>query len=354
MCVFSADNVPVRAIDDGQESPSLQHLLTSDMVDDTCRIRLWVEQRRDGGFWEAEKDHPRLQMPIGLGRPRRPTKRESFGGVRLACMSEMPPWDMQQPLVWGAAGGEIPHPNNSHGQQSAAAVGTEMEMEEDELSIVSGEDDAVGAAGITAHVDDDHSDPAGTTRGRETRILVFLKTVGFGNTMEAGAATAAAVRHRGVGDVGGVSSGSRSSTWGPKYLTHAILRASSPLRTLFELAADRLGDGTRPEDLGAYLEDLPCAWQDTVKEQQPAKAAQAGQVDPVWRATTCRQLPWVGRGGKTCAISSLCVIPFCVVEVLVVLPWLRLCSPCFFLVPIYSKLVKHVQRLAALACAHRQ
>lgn len=289
MLVCSADSVSVRAIDDGQESPSLQRLLTGDMVDDTCRVRLWVEQRRDGGFWEAEKDHPRLQMPIGLGRPRRPTKQESFGGVRLTCMSEMPPWDMQQPLLWGAAGGEAFHPNISNGQQSvAAAAEIDMGMDDDELVIESEEGDALGAAGMAAEVGDGNSNSAGTSRDKKTRILVFLKTVGFGNTIEAGTATAApAVRHRDVGDADSVGSGSRSNTWGPKYLTHAILRPSSPLRSLFELAADRLRDGTRPEDLEAYLEDLPCAWQDNAwrdatKEQQQAKATQAGQDDEVW------------------------------------------------------------------------
>ena len=45
------------------------------------------------------------------------------------------------------------------------------------------------------------------------------------------------------------------------YLTHAVLRRSSPLRSLFELAAELLPEGVAPEELGACVEDLPCVWQ---------------------------------------------------------------------------------------------
>lgn len=285
---FSADNLPVRAIDDGQESPSLQRLLTGDMVDDTCRVRLWVEQRRDGGFWEAEKKQPRLPMSTDIGKPPSPPaiEQEFYGGVRLACMTDMPRWDMQQSLAWGTAGGEASlHPERGSGQPSAApsaapsAVDTGG-MEDPNVPITPEEGGTMGAGAG----DEDVRSTGKNRRPRQERILVFLKTLGVRRRTTGynrGAATGAATIGRedmgeeGGGRGGGIGSGGRSSVR-PEYLTHAILRSSSPLRALFELAADRIGDGTRPEDLGAYLEDLPCAWQDGLSGQKPSKVMTRG------------------------------------------------------------------------------
>lgn len=258
---YSGDNVSTRAIDDGQDSPSLHRLLTNGMLDDACRVRLWVEQRRDGGFWEAERDHRRLKMPIGLthGRPPpRVTQRETFGGVRLACMSELPPWDMKQTIEWGTAGGATSSPGDA--DEGPRDLPVQAEFEDDAQPAVGhGDVDTVGAAERAADtIRKDLDSPASATSCRERRILVFLKTLGFGDDNERGQETAV-VKPKDAGDCNTASSDSVAA---PKYLTHAILRQRSPLRTLFELAADRLGKGTRPEELGAYLEDLPCAWQD--------------------------------------------------------------------------------------------
>lgn len=250
------------------------------MVDDTCRVRLWVEQRRDGGFWEAEKNHPRLPMSTDIGKPPSPPviAQEFYGGVRLACMTDMPRWDMQQPLAWGAAGGEAPlHPDRGSGQPSVALAVVDTEAKEDpKVPITLGEDGTMGSS----EGDQDVRSAEKNRHPKQERILVFLKTLGLKSSTTGynrGGATGGEIGgQQDDGDEDGgrggvVGSGSRCSVRGPEYLTHAILRSSSPLRALFELAADKIGDGTRPEDLGAYLEDLPCAWQDGSNGQKPAK-----------------------------------------------------------------------------------
>lgn len=227
----SGEDAPSNLLDGGQESPSLFRLLPVDTLDETCRVRLWAEQRSDAGFWEAEMSHPRWQMPVDYadGTRRtvpRPASREVFAGVRLACSSDTPPWLMHSPLAWGSAG----YPRDWLSAVMAEASGSDPGQAHEASSEENGSGTAVGS--LDAEDSTDNHPP------REKRILVFLKTLGL---REGG-------RNGGDGDK-------------PAYLTHVVLRRRSSLRSLFELVVDLLRDGTAPEELGAYIEDLPCAWQ---------------------------------------------------------------------------------------------
>lgn len=263
-------------------------------MDDTCRIRLWAEQRRDGGFWEAERDHSRRHMPINLlnGRPPpRATTQESFAGIRLACMSDMPPWDMQRSLIWAAESAGLGPSEGEDGEDAqqgetaetapvaAGAVDTELEQA---VAVVLGEGNAVGATGVAA------GSSLGSHRNsrHEKRILVFLKGLGLETPSRRSC-------NVGDGNIGGSGNGVEEKCVGavatpvPVYLTHAVLRQKSPLRALFELVADRLNDGTLPDELGAYVEDLPCMWQDSSEDLVDG----SGPVSQ-------RVLLWGGGGGS--------------------------------------------------------
>lgn len=233
----SGEDAPSNLLDGGQDSPSLFRLLPVDTLDETCRVRLWAEQRSDAGFWEAEMSHPRWQMPVvyadGTIRPvPRPASREVFAGVRLACSSDTPPWCMHSRLAWGSAGHQNDMPNAVMAEASGS--GPDQAHEASALSALSAEENGGGTAVGSLDVEDstDNHPP------REKRMLVFLKTLGL---REGG-------RNGGDGEK-------------PAYLTHVVLRGRSSLRSLFELVVDLLRDGTAPEELGVYIEDLPCAWQ---------------------------------------------------------------------------------------------
>ena len=235
---------------DGQNSPSLLRLLRDKFLDETCRVRLWAEQRDDGGFWETEVSHPRWELPIayadGTWRfAARPTSRETFAGVRLACTAGMPPWLMRSPMRWGSEG----YPKDWVSAFAPDAVGSAPGHANN--SAVSGlVEEASAQAGLPS--DENEDGPAANSAGdessadmpppQENRILVFLKAIGLRREEE-----------NFCGDDSGVER--------PAYLTHVVLRGRSPLRTLFELVADLMKDGTAPEELGAYVEDLPCTWQ---------------------------------------------------------------------------------------------
>lgn len=247
-------------------------------MDETNRVRLWVERRGDGGFWETEstrdtdtttqtslsqremevegeedeemgiafESSPDRGGDIGwrMTRPPSPaqrTARSDYAGVRLTNTAGVSAWMQQPTLSWGSG-------CDGSSSSTSSAVGP-------------------GSAG-------------GTTLAEE-RILVFLKSVGLseGKSEESYAATGAVGGAKAGGpnrklgiSGGGGATGRMEDDNSPRYLTHAVLREKSPLRSLFELAADLLPDVAAPEELGAYVEDLPWAWQSAALGQQAAES----------------------------------------------------------------------------------
>lgn len=242
----SAEDPPISLFDDVRTSPSLFRLLTSDAVDETCRVRLWAEQRGDAGFWETDSNQPRRQTSASNfnGRPApRSTARESFAGIRLACTADMSPWQMGSTYGLGAHGGSaawLPEAAALPGQAENGAAAAAAEGSDTE-------DDAAPHGG-PGESSDSGNPSSSVKKPREQRVLVFIKTLGLG--VEKGE------NLRSGGRCGDTHGGE-----GPAYLTHAVLRGTSPLRSLFELTAELLQDGTTPEELAAYIEELPCAWQ---------------------------------------------------------------------------------------------
>eukprot|EP00752_Nemacystus_decipiens_P006037 g5450.t1 len=309
--LLSEEDQPARVLDDGQTSPSLFRLLSGDTVDEAFRVRLWVQQRSDGGFWEAEAtgvpfpswvlDHPpssplhqqqqqaenvALSPGANGGDGEVPscsslstrTPRSSFGGVRLSSVSDLPLEQMHQlsMFAWdsGNGGSGSGPPGQGGGGGGAGAMDPAAAAPAD---VENGENDSAGGAGGAK------SDDASTGAGPERLMLVFLKTLGLGNAGEqdsaaaSGAGAASARKQTGKdGNCGGGGGGTgMTSDQGalPTYLTHAVLRKSSPLRSLFELAAELLQDGTTPEDLEAHIEDLPWAWQSAALKGYDCSAA---------------------------------------------------------------------------------
>lgn len=301
-------------MDGARDSPSLVRLLTSDTMDDTCRVRLWVEQRSDGGFWETEREPPRWQAPAkpdhsrgaaaaaaavatAVVTPQPPTTstpksppapKEKFAGVRLSCTADMHSWEMRSALGWGprawsppvapgppeeaaGAGATVPPTGNANDAAAAAVPGGggggHPEVAPAVGSVQSG---AGGGGGLSP-----------TIPPREERMLVFLKTLGLGG---GGDDAVASGRRGGAREEGGGCSGGGGDASGgdgrggegwPIYLTHAVLRRRSPLRSLFELAAELLPEGVAPEELGAYVEELPCVWQRVPTETVEPEAVRA-------------------------------------------------------------------------------
>lgn len=253
--------MPSRFTDDGQTSPSLCRLLSGDMVDDTCRVRLWVEQRADGGYWETERSHRCWPVSTSPTEDQPPevllTPESAFAGVRLASTARMPPWHMQAPLEWGSTGGADAWLADAvMGQHLSNVMATPAPADNRAASAAADAPDEASPAqeALTSSASVSIVSPAKPSK--EVRILVFIKTLGLGGK-----------DGRKSGQEPRGDTNATNSECGPAYLTHAVLRGRSPLRSLFELTAHALDDGTRPEELGAYLEDLPCAWQDGVEEK---------------------------------------------------------------------------------------
>ncbi|CAM9309707.1 unnamed protein product [Scytosiphon promiscuus] len=260
--LLSGEVLPSYHFDDGQDSPSLFSLLRGDAVDETNRVRLWVERRGDGGFWETETtqttqtspsqhrqehqereeeeegdeedealDAPLVSSPgdgggsgdVGRRRtasptPSQRTPKRDYAGVRLSHTKDASGWMQQSTLAWGSWYG----------------------------------------SGSTTNTDSTaNPEPAGGATAVEERILVFIKGLGLGG---------------GGGE--GVEATAAAAVDPPTYLTHAVLREKNPLRCLFELAAELLTDGTAPEDLEAYIEDLPWAWQSAALRHQAAESTE--------------------------------------------------------------------------------
>ncbi|CAN0351773.1 unnamed protein product, partial [Ectocarpus fasciculatus] len=286
----SGKGLPARVLDDGQNSPSLFRLLSGDAVDETCRVRLWVEQRSDGGFWETEggrdaaqtsrvwpwrrqqqqqqqQRHKEMGLPVepssdgsrcsydsgsgagetdgslGSSSPSlQPAPRDTFAGVRLSRTADVSPFHRQSTLAWESASDE--------GAPPAAVVSPVAEGD-------TGDEDGAAADGTSG--DEQRSPP-------EERILIFVKTLGLGD--KESQSVAGTWTGGDANDCGGGAAVAAAAPPlpppPPKYLTHAALRASSPLRSLFELAAAELGTSLVPEDLEAYVEDLPWVWQSAV------------------------------------------------------------------------------------------
>eukprot|EP00903_Cladosiphon_okamuranus_P020121 g18477.t1 len=309
--LLSEENLSPRVFDDGQSSPSLFRLLSGDTVDETCRVRLWVQQRSDGGFWEAEATGPPLptcpEEDIDPQQQQQQqqqkaekvtmlsssngdasggqsgscpfrsnlTPRVNFGGVKLSRVSHLRIEQMQMlsMFTWGSGN------RGSASAPPGQASGGNGEVEPAAAAPADGENvgsDSASGMGTS----NSNGDPAGLLP--EKLMLVFLKTLGLGIAQEeeSGAAAgagevSASMRARlarkdtakdgnisGGGDGGGGGTGVTSGwTALPTYLTHVVLRESSPLRSLFELAAECLQDGTSPDELEVYIEDLPWAWQ---------------------------------------------------------------------------------------------
>lgn len=337
----SKDDLFPLAFDDGQTSPSLFSLLSRDTVDETFRVRLWVQQRSDGGFWEAEavgtrqttlwnylKQQEEVSLPAtpaigddgGAGdlrssglRPSKQEPRAAFGGVRLSSIADLPRGQMQQLLMfaWGSASGRAvstPPGQGGGGGDGAAEPESAAPIDDDSFG-----SDLGSLAGFVI----------GDTRQRvvqEKLMLVFLKTLGLGSpgwqaSTPAAGAGAAAVPAAAAGESrkeyckdgypgggadsgGGAGVGVANAEGGlPTFLTHSVLRGSSPLRSLFELTAELLQDGTAPEDLEAHIEDLPWAWQgaalrgsDRPVADRPSDAAPAaGDTQNRRTPATCRR-----------------------------------------------------------------
>lgn len=275
--------MPAGFVDDTPSFPSLLHLLYGDTMNEACR-RLWVEHRGDGGFWETETEHipptayfwqqqqhvqDAMETSLGGGggggydggrpgiSPPTPIRKCHFAGVWLARTADVSPAQMQLLSTMfsglpGSTGSDEPPEQAGAGAEVASALDPTV---------------PVGAGVVTDEVDGPMSASDGRTEIEEELILVFLKTLRLGNSCvqqhAASASTPAAGKEHFDGsssDASGVGAkGSGDSL--PRYLTHAVLRGSSPLRSLFELTAELLEDGTAPEDLGAYVEDLPWVWQ---------------------------------------------------------------------------------------------
>ena len=291
-------------------------------------MRLWVQQRSDGGFWEVRgtgaplsswlQDHPPspphhhqqqqkqqqaeevavLAGADGRASDRRscpyqssstPTPRVDFGGVRLSSVSNLPVEQIQQlsMFAWGSASG-----GPGCGPPGQAGAGDGAEAAEPAAAAAADDENfesifEVLASGMGAAKSNDGAAGAGP----EKLMVVFLKTLGLGNAGEqrstaaagagagAGAASVAAAgvarKQKGKGGSCGDGGTGPASDQGalPAYLTHAVLRKTSPLRSLFELTAELLQDGTAPEDLEAHIEDLPWAWQGAALKDSDCSAA---------------------------------------------------------------------------------
>lgn len=225
-----------------------------------------------------------------------PTAKESFAGVRLSCTADMPPWEMRSALGWGprtwsppvepgppeeatGAGATVPPPGNANDVvvlPAAAAVprGGGGEQPEVAPAVSSMQSGAGRGSGVSP-----------TIPPREERILVFLKTLGLNverDGVDGDGARGKGCRGGTKEEDGGCSDGEGGSGGGgdgsqglPVYLTHAVLRRRSPLRSLFELAAKLLPEGVAPEELGAYIEELPCVWQGVPAETAGREAVRA-------------------------------------------------------------------------------
>lgn len=277
----SGKGLPARFLDDGQNSPSLFRLLSGDAVDETCRVRLWVEQRGDGGFWETEggggvarlsrmprrrrqRQKKEMGVPIepssdgsgcsddsgsGAGDAdgswvswspsTQPAPKDNYAGVRLSRTADVSAFHQQSTLAWESASDESAPP-------TVASPVSEGDSGDEE-----------GAAADGTNGDEQKMPP-------EERILVFVKSLVLGNEES----QSMAGTWRG-GDANHYGGGAAATPPLPKYLTHAALRASSPLRSLFELAAAEHDTAVAPEDLEAYVEDLPWVWQSAVVATDP-------------------------------------------------------------------------------------
>lgn len=231
--------MPERAIDEGQDSPSLSRLLTNDMMDDTCRVRFWAERQSDGGFWEIE-DHVRITPSsslsrLGTCRRRLKSSKGFYDGVKLISTLCLPPSVMKRSLSWNFEGENVSSESHAGTTPDAGPA-------------------TVGASDAKA----------GSPMGRsEDRILVFLKTLGLEHPRpEATRGDGLSICNRDPEDIGKCESHEGRS----KYLTHVILRPSSPMRALFELVAELINasEGT----LDAYVEDLPCVWQSSPESRR--------------------------------------------------------------------------------------
>ena len=229
------------------------------------------------------------------------TPKESFAGIRLSCTADMPPWEMRSSLGWSprawsppvepgppeeatGAGATVPPPGNANGVvvlPAAAAVTAAVPRgggeEQPEVAPVVGsmQSGAGGGGGGSPAIPP-----------REERILVFLKTLGLGverDGVEGNGAPGKGCRGGAREEDGCCSNGGGGSGGGggdggqglPVYLTHAVLRRRSPLRSLFELVAELLPEGVAPEELGAYIEELPCVWQGVPTETVGSEAVRA-------------------------------------------------------------------------------
>ena len=244
----------------------------------------WEEEEEE----EEEEDEEGWRIPV-----------ETFAGVTLSRTSDMPPWQMQDLSVGKTFSCGAPPAQSAGGvDEAAAAAAAQL------LAAVSEDAEDLGSAAPSATAAAGEAGGVSAKAAQNELMLVFLKTLGLrgGETIPAGtaasalastpsspsvaspaaaAATAVAAEVAGNGRAPGrtgdrgAPAASRAADALPRYLTHAVLRGSSPLRSLFELAAELLRDGTTPEELCAHVETLPWAWQAAaLKEEDGAAASQ--------------------------------------------------------------------------------
>ncbi|CAB1113819.1 unnamed protein product [Ectocarpus sp. CCAP 1310/34] len=259
--LLSGKGLPARFLDDGQNSPSLFRLLSGDAVDETCRVRLWVEQRGDGGFWEKEGGRdvthlsrvwPQQRQTDKMGAPVEPSSdgrrfsddggsgagdadgsrlspspstqpdpKDNYAGVRLTCTADVYPFHQQSTLAWESASDESAPPT----------AGSPVSEGDD-----AGDEDGAAADGASGN---------GQRMPPEERILVFVKTLGLGTE----------------------ESQSVAGTWRGGDANHCgggAAAAPPPPPTAAELDT-----ALAPEDLEAYVEDLPWVWQSAVVATDP-------------------------------------------------------------------------------------
>ncbi|CAN0552933.1 unnamed protein product, partial [Ectocarpus sp. 12 AP-2014] len=190
----------------------------------------------DGGSGAGDADGSRVSPSPST----QPDPMDNYAGVRLSRTADVYPFHQQSTLAWESASDESAPPT----------VGSPVSEGDD-----AGDEDGAAADGASGD---------GQRMPPEERILVFVKTLGLGN--EESQSVAGTWRGGDASDCGG---GAAAAPPTPKYLTHAALRASSPLRSLFELAAAELDTALAPEDLEAYVEDLPWVWQSAVVTTDP-------------------------------------------------------------------------------------
>lgn len=330
------DAAQAQLIEDGQSSPSMYRFLTVDSLDEACRVRLWVEQLSDGGFWETETSQnnnkvnrsgaldavnlpavgaaaaaaaavatggslpaARKRAPrLGVRGKENATTITTFAGVNLVCTADKPPPWRQMPSLPRIRGQNMSSSSDPNDDSWIASLGEPAlngDASMDSLIILSGQaggdNDTAAAAGAeileveATGASDGREESSvtfpspsragsGNSSPREDRILVFLKTLGLkkGEEEEGGCSAAGSRRGgrsggggggNGVVCRGGISNG--GGKYQPDYLTHVVMQSGSPLRSLFELTAWLLGNGTEPEELGAYVEELPFACQNAAK-----------------------------------------------------------------------------------------